>query len=301
MEGENLLKENDKFATGSCNGVFEKERVAESHYARKNANMALLLVKAFDGKERQRNVEMDLKKDSLEIPDETPAIHPGAVAVPGAGASDSRSKTVVETETTHEAALGALRNNGWISNDTSDSSSTREEEVLPIATVVEAELVDDDKIHEMADKLSSKEQELQALTEKLKSMEDLQKEVKTLRRKVKTITPVKRVSFMDEEESLPRPKPKPPVRPTKSSRLSAGENYAMKVLLGEIFSSDNFSSAPFSNKAKSKSPTLSKYHADAVASTTKRNQVGTDPGSASGASTTADANTQDVGACCIIL
>lgn len=158
----------------------------------------------------------------------------------GVSALDSITDATVPTEASE--AGGSNNNEESATAEPPAVETTREERrsssTLPVATVVEAELVDDLEHDDVREKLNEKEQEVKELNDKLKEMESLKREVENLRKKVTNVVPASRVSITE----APPPPPPPSFERTKTDnlrtkqqqpRMSTRERYARQLLLGD--------------------------------------------------------------------
>ena len=165
------------------------------------------------------------------------------------------------------------------SQSAADDGNHSSSSSLPVATVVQAELVNEQEHADMVNKLNEKERELQALTLKLKQMENLQLQVANLRQKT-TDKPKKAVVIAvpddDDDDDDGNDKKwknkasynsnnnrihKQPKRLGDSKRLSNEERYAMKVLLGDPVSGE-FSSGEMDHLAP---PNFKRFYSDTQA------------------------------------
>lgn len=269
---------------------------------------------------------------------------PGAVAVTGigGGATDA-SENALPTDATNNNHATNSTDISEIGETNEDSAATAGDDSLsvegtsvseqnpslPVATAVQAELVQDEDYDDVRQQLSEKEKQLQDLNDKLKEMETLKQEVEKLRKKVSTAVPAKKVSISEASSTTttttpPSLKRTQSYNPSLTPRMSEREMHAMKVLLGDPPSSgrefDHSSSLPLPDMKRHTSDSqvisTSTYSKSSLQATTKPSSsssssrrealTGSRPPSKPSGLTTSSSNSTTTNpvaqsACCVIL
>jgi hypothetical protein len=147
------------------------------------------------------------------------------------------------------------------SNDSQQSGEVHEElsssiANLPVASAVEAELVNDEQYEEVLQQLGEKDKEISLLAAKLKEMEKFKEQMERIQKTVVTAVPAKQDNVQVETKRLV------PKKKSSEPRMSARERYALKALLGTATSEELVADSP-------NPTTLRRHHSDMGATMAK--------------------------------